>query len=344
MRTKRICLIVLLVVIASFAVWMAMRQAIIGVSEHRAKTVIRTVLPQEPASDDETIRALTTYIFQNFQHAHTGQVPSLHKLRPFVTNHRLPSWLKLPDGLIESYTMRGHCDDAARTLSFILKQNGYTSKQWDMILPDRSHSALQITLPDNRAILADPFYGVVAQAADGSLTGAEQAQAAIRNGAKFDDVFLRLGPESDPQFYQEFGKASMAAKDETLVLESTLPALNRKPLAFGTINGDDQDVRSAGVANGLNPYWYYIGHKYNRGWVRVLRAEEPVRIEMTLIDPPESGILNASPAPAIDGKTLTWSLKSGESITLKDGAARLSLKRLNSYIGIDRIVISPDYP
>lgn len=54
--------------------------------------------------------------------------------------------------------------------------------------------------------------------------------------------------------------------------------------------------------------------------------------------------MQARPAPAIDGKTLTWSLKSGEGITLKDGAARLSLKRLNSYIGIDRIVVSPDYP
>ena len=98
------------------------------------------------------------------------------------------------------------------------------------------------------------------------------------------------------------------------------------------------------MQQGLNPYWHYIGHKYNREWIRVLSTPEPVTITMTLVDPAEGGILNATPHPEMNGKILRWNLKAGDKLTLTDNDAKLSLKRLNSYIGVDQIIISPDNP
>lgn len=344
MRISRLCLVILLVAMASLIGWLAVRQIIISAAEHRAGTVIKNVLPNQSASDDEIIKTLTTYVFLNFDHARPGEVPSLHRLRPFVTNHRLPRWLRLPDGLIESYTMHGHCDDAARALSFILKQKGYHSYQWDMVQFDGAHSALEVTTSEGRRIFADPFYGFVAQSGDGTLIDADTARTQIQNGIPVESTFLALGADSNWLFYKSFDQTRMNVKGKPLRLESTLPPLNNEKLVFGEIDGSDQDVMNASDHYKLTPYWHYIGHKYNRGWVRVLKTEEPVRIEMTLVDPPEPRILNATPAPSIKDKTLTWLLKPGENITLKDGNARLSLKRLNSYIGIDQIVVSPDSP
>lgn len=344
MRTRRIYLAILLAAITSFAGWLAIRQIIISAAEHRAETAIKAALPAEALSGDETIKTLTAHVFHSFRHAHSGEVPDLHRLRPFVTNHRLPRWLRLPDGLIESYTMHGHCDDAARALLFLLKQKGYQSYQWDMVQSDGAHSALEVTTPEGRRIFVDPFYGFVAQSSDGTLIDANTAQTHIQNGIPVESTFLALGTDSNWLFYKSFDQTWMNIKGKPLRVESTLPPLNDEKLIFGEINGSDQDVMNDGVRNDLTPYWHYIGHKYNRGWIRVLRTEEPVRIEMTLVDPPESGILNATPVPAVNGKILTWSLKPGEALTLKDGAARLSLKRLNSYIGIDQIVVSPDSP
>ena len=61
---------------------------------------------------------------------------------------------------------------------------------------------------------------------------------------------------------------------------------------------------------------------------------------MTLLSPAEDNILIATPEPVVNGNTLTWELKAGETITFRDGLAKPSLKRLNSYIGVDQIVFT----
>ncbi len=95
------------------------------------------------------------------------------------------------------------------------------------------------------------------------------------------------------------------------------------------------------MKNNMTPYWQYMGHKYNREWVRILKTKEPVRIVMTLLEPAEQGILTASPAPTVNGKILTWELQANDKIIFRDGLAKISLKRMNSYIGVDQIAIYP---
>jgi hypothetical protein len=84
-----------------------------------------------------------------------------------------------------------------------------------------------------------------------------------------------------------------------------------------------------------------MGHKYNREWVRVLHVREPVKIVMILKAPADKDVLVASPAPVVDGKTLTWELKADDRLTLTDGLAKLSLKTMKSYIPVDQIQFIP---
>jgi hypothetical protein len=98
-------------------------------------------------------------------------------------------------------------------------------------------------------------------------------------------------------------------------------------------------VKDEGAALGMTPYWHYMGHRYNRQWVRELSAPVDMHVEMTLLEPAGEGVLIAEPRPQLEGKILRWDLKAGEKITFYDARAKVSLRRMNSYIGVDRIVI-----
>lgn len=320
--------------------WFGIKQGLIVFAERKADEIIKISNINFEDSEDKKLISIATEVFKNFEHKDPAIVPVL-KLRPFLTNHRIPKFLRLPDGVIETMIQKGYCDNAARMLKFILKQQNYESIQWNMIFPTRSHSALLVTMKDGRAALIDAFYGYVTADQNKYLTSPEQARIRIAQGNKFEDVFIALGQSSNPNFYQNFQDVSMAAKGENLILEAAIPLLNGKALTLGEIDGNDIDVKDMSAANGLNPYWHYIGHKYNREWIRVLKAKENTKISMTLVDYPIEKILNATPKPIVNGKTLIWHLKSDEKLVLKDSEAKLSFIRLNSYIGVDQIEISP---
>lgn len=114
-----------------------------------------------------------------------------------------------------------------------------------------------------------------------------------------------------------------------------------KPLYLGKIDEQDRDVYTAGAHHNMTPFWHYMGHKYDRSWIRTLRASEDIKLEITLTSPVEEGIITSSPLPIINGNKMTWTLKKGDHITFTDGNAQISWKRLNSYIGVDQISILP---
>jgi hypothetical protein len=297
---------------------LAARELAIAQAEKKARGMIATA--QRPGqTEDQEIEAMTAAIFRSFIPQDPAEIFA-YRVRPYLTNRRLPGWLRLPDGVMETFIGRGFCDNAARALSLALAQEGYKSVQWNMVSPHGAHSALLVTKKDNRKILADPFYGYIAE------------------DPKNRQSFKPLNEKSDARFYKDFENISMAAQGEELTLEAAIPPA---PVTLGALDGRDNDVKSGGMKIGLNPFWNYMGHKYNREWVRVLRARQPVKVVMTLLAPAEDGILVADPAPAVSGNILTWELQAGDAITLTDGLAKPSLTRLNSYIGIDQIEFLP---
>jgi hypothetical protein len=164
----------------------------------------------------------------------------------------------------------------------------------------------------------------------------------MKKGKRFGDVFVPLGADADPRFYANFKSAIMAAEGEPLTIRAPLPDIKpNAPIYLGVIDGSARDAKDAGSTHNMTPFWNYIGHKYNREWVRVLEARQPVRVEMTLLEAPEDGVMTSTPKPVVRGNVLSWELQPGDEITFRDGLAAYSLKRLNSYIGIDQIALYP---
>lgn len=321
--------------------WLVVKHISTTTAQSKAIVIIAHAYKTHKASTpDEKVIAITREIFKSFTHKNPAEVLFLRP-RAYLTNHRLPSWIGLPDGVIETNIETGLCDNAARMLAFVLKQEGFESVQWNMVTNSGGHSALLVSMPDGRKILADPFYGVVTIDKNDRLIHPKEAQNRVQSGEEIRDIFRPLGEKSKLRFYKQANSMRMAAAGEDMILEASLPSMDKDPVFLGEINGSEKDVKSAAIKKQMIPYWYYMGHKYNREWVRILKATQPVRIEMTLIAPAEKGVLITTPAPTVSGNKLVWELGSEEQIIFRDGLAKISLKRMNSYIGVDQIALYP---
>ena len=317
--------------------WLVAKQVITSKAITKAEAIIQKA-STSPEDREQFVINIAQHIFTSFETKEPWTVPAL-RIRPYITNDRLPEFLRLQHGVIETLIEQGYCDNAARMLSFILKQEGIDSAQWDMVTSSRGHSALLVSLTEDKQALVDPFYGVVAKM-DDHLISPKAAQEFIQSGMAIRSIFHPLGSDSKFSFYDDYGRTYMARLGDDLLIEASIPQLNSgKPLFLGKIDGSEEDVKSAASAHGMTPYWQYAGHKYNRNWVRVLKADVPVRIEMTLVKPVETGVITSTPLPSIDGKKLSWDLDAGEQITFRDGLAKISFKRMNSFIGVDQIAI-----
>ena len=56
-------------------------------------------------------------------------------------------------------------------------------------------------------------------------------------------------------------------------------------ISIGKIDGNADDVMNSLKNYGIPPYLHYVGSRYDRSWVRVLIAQQPVRLEMVLTQP-----------------------------------------------------------
>ena len=243
--------------------------------------------------------------------------------------------------MIETLLDAGICDNAARALHFVLKQQGIDSVQWNMVTQRRAHSALRVALSDGRYGFVDPFYGLSAFDQDEQrLLSPEEMQGRARRGVDIDDVFVAFDQSRDTDFYQDFKrKVFMGAQDSPLTIDIMLPVFEGHVLHLGKIDGQEQDVYDDSIRNDMTPFWHYMGHQYDRSWERIMRAPHDMRVEITLVSEVEEGIVTADPRPIIDGKKMVWHLRQGEDITFTDGDAAISWERLNSYIGVDQIAL-----
>ena len=91
----------------------------------------------------------------------------------------------------------------------------------------------------------------------------------------------------------------------------------------------------------MTPYWHYLGHKYDRGWTRILKFAQDTRVEIGLTEPVDAGLITTDARPRIDGDTLTLVVAAGESLAFVDGLAKRDWTRLKSYQDIDYILFEP---
>ena len=147
--------------LSTFMLWFAAKVIVTQFATNKANQIIEEVYQvHQPTSDDEKIISLTRHVFQNFTNTDPSKDIAL-RLRGYVTNKRLPSFLRLEDGVIETLFEKGQCDNASRMLAFLLKREGYLSVQWHIVSLNNGHSALLVTLPNDRYGYVDPFFGYI---------------------------------------------------------------------------------------------------------------------------------------------------------------------------------------
>ena len=307
----------------------------------KARGIISRAISDEDTSSDEQLIAIASAVFSRFKVQQPSEVLFL-KLRPDLSNRRLPEFLRYPEGVIETYVERGLCDNSARMLKFLLRQKGYESAQWNMVTDNFAHSALRVSTP-NGDVLVDSFYGLIAyNHQDQKLLSPAELRDQLIARKNFEEVFLPLGENKERAFYEDFTSVRMARQGEQLEIEALLPEVSADPVILGNVDGDAVDVKSAAAMHNMSPFWHYAGHKYDRSWVRSLRATQNVRLEMTLLSDVEKGIITAVPEPSIAKNKMIWDLKAGDEIKFYDGKAKISWRRLNSFIGVDQIAIYPN--
>jgi hypothetical protein len=330
---KTICFAFILCLVA-FAGLISFRAIVI----HKADEKTRQLMSQTDESIPPALQA-TQAIYKNFSKNGYERHKILARLRPYLSNDRLPDFMRIPPGAIELVTNEGWCDDAARALIYTLENYGMTAHQWNMQSPRRAHSAVVANLPS--PALLDPFYGYHSLS-NGKPGDPLQIQKQMKGGQPLAASGLTpLDEKSNHEFYKDFGMMFMGAQGTPLTITAQIPVTD-KPLELGAADGNYADARTAIMRNNMTMTWEYTGHKYDRAWTRELVAQQPLQLDIILTKAPDNGVIRTfSPAPTVDGTKLSWNLLKGEKIISEDAKAAISWTRLNSYIDVDQIVITP---
>ena len=166
--------------ILAIVIWYAARYISTQSAEQKALALLVSI-PSKQATEDERIIEITAKVFDTFAHKDPINIP-IYKLRPYITNKRLPEFIGFPDGVMKTVLQKGYCDNASRMLAFILEKEGFSSDQWNMVTDRGGHSARLVTLSDGRKVFVDPFYGFVAIEENGKLTDLETVKGKVQAG------------------------------------------------------------------------------------------------------------------------------------------------------------------
>ncbi len=147
------------VVFSGFAGWVGVKHVSVSGAEEKANAIIEEAYKKHsPRSQDEKVIAITREVFRKFEHVNPWIDPLL-RVGPYLIHRYLPGFMRFPRGVIETHAERGLCNHAANMLSFVLRQEGFESVQWNMVTNTAAHSALLVKMPDEREVLVDPFLG-----------------------------------------------------------------------------------------------------------------------------------------------------------------------------------------
>lgn len=256
----------------------------------------------------------------------------LTRLRPFLTNNILPRPIRVHPGAIDILEMDGVCDTAARTLAFMLRREGLDAAQFNIVSPYGGHVAVEVRDTDKTYML-DPLLGVIPMA-DGRILSPLEARDAA---AKQLPWYQLLSDTADPSYYRQFEKAVFARQGGGLNITATVRLEPGTELILGSIDGDDEDIIQAGNTASLSPYWHYMGSRYDRSWRRQIQFEQDTLVTIVLTDDVNPRFLNISPAPEIDGRTLTVRVGAGQTLDMTDGLARRDYRLFKSYQDVDQV-------
>ena len=314
---------------------------LVHAAEEKARQVINGLRVHDQSIDAVAIE-LTREVHRWWTtNSYAESPPLLWRLRPYLTHDYVPAIFRLPEGVIDTLHAEGLCDSAARTLGYILEAADIQSDQLNIVNRFAgAHSVVLARFPDGREAMLDPLYGIVPQV-DGELISPDRAFEASKNPGFGGDIWRKLAPTSDDRFYEMFEHAVFSVQNTTLEIDVEVRLTDNESIALGQRDGSAVDVQRAGLSRGLTSSWTYLGHKYDRGWTRVLRFPQGTRVEIGLTEPVNSGFITTSTRPRIEGDALVYTVAAGESLAFVDGLAERDWTKLKSYQDVDYIHFGP---
>lgn len=289
--------------------------------------------------DEEKILEISKAVYlTNLSSQKSGYIPFLFRLQPYLAHELIPEIIRVKIGAIEAIYMEGMCDSASRRLNFILDIAGYPSKQFNIVSSKTGHSISKSTLPSGSDILIDSYHGVMS-AWQGKLIGPKKTMDLMNDGVPASDVWRTLGPKADLTFYQNFNKHSIAEEGQPLRIEVDVDMEDSKEMSFGEIDGSSIDLEKSFNRNDWAPYWTYIGHRYDRGFERILNFHQKTRVTFFLTrDVNEGFITSQIPPKKIQGNLIIYEIEKGRSLHFRDGLAKRDWLRLKSSQPVDKII------
>lgn len=313
--------------------------------EYRGHVVARMVIAEAKATAKDPAALaveLTRRVYISYQNSMPqNKAPILWQLRPYLTNEVLPDFLRIQPGAIDVIYIAGQCDSAARTLQFLLAEANLPAEQLNIVRRYfAGHSVTLVALPSGREVILDALFGVAPEQ-DGTLLTPGEALQLVRQGVAAKDIWKKLMPTSDISFYASFDDTVFAKQGAGLDIETLIKLEGREAIVLGSPDGNAHDVNRDGSLQGFTSYWDYIGHRYDRGWRRIIKVAQDTRMIIGLVEPPNEKFVTTKQHPTIQGKELIYEIAAGDSLYFYDRAARRDWIRLSSYQDVDYIRFEP---
>ena len=305
-------------------------------ADAKARRLVEQLGPEARTPDSvmiELTRRIHGWYVQNRQ---IQDPPLLWRLRPYLTHELLPELFRLPEGLIDTLYVEGICDDATRTLIYILDEAGIEGRQLNIVNRfTGAHTVVLARLSDGREVMLDPLYGIVPKL-DGKLVSPTEAFKASKKGREVN--WYELAPTSNNGFYEKTEHAVFAVQNAGMEIKAPIHLNGATSISLGRPDGDSLDVMRDGMSRNLTSHWTYLGHKFDRGWVRTLTFAQDTHVKIGLVEPVNVGFITTDVQPRIEGKTLIYEIAAGGSLRFIDGRAKRDWIRFKSYQDIDYIV------
>lgn len=263
----------------------------------------------------------------------------LYPYRFILTNTVLPDFMRLENGTIENLSIGGQCDSIARALAFGLRVSGFEAAQFNMVnTSSTGHSIVQITLNENRKVVIYPMYGVYPYS-NGHLISAKKAWELSTSVEASRRIWKPLSENFELGFYEDFGSVVFQNQDGIIPIDSVIDLHDRERIIIGDADGKSSDLESKIGLSVLNSYWTYLGHRYDRMFVRSMEFNRPAKVTFLAVEAIDKKFLTAENHFVVNGNSLAFELKKNEKLIFVDGEAKRDWLKLKSFQLLDQIII-----
>jgi hypothetical protein len=338
-RGKWIAAVVLLVLTLPLLGMAAARQALFIYGREK----VERIAPHEAyPAEIERVKKLTRWVFSEARSNDHAVVSAIYEIIPYVSNRRIPKWLRVPRGAIESLFGDGQCDSDARTLKFMFTSLDIKSRQTDIVTQKSGHVVTSVSLHNGENAVVDPYFGLIAWDHDRPLDIYELRDRLV-SGEKSTDVLQPVSKQAEiVDFYDGWDKqTAVGYQGRGLTIDFTLPMV-AAPTRLGDPDGSSDDVVRAGMKIGISPYFAYIGSKYDRSWVRILRVPKPIQLKFVMVGDVDEELLGSiEPRPTVEGNSLAWNLSADTPLVFTSADAPVRFRASANSQAIDFIEITP---